>query len=223
MVWKAQIPSQRNTTSMHRNMDSFRAPHLTTMEDGDGERPQDHSYLDRHLVEARTVLVSGPITDKMAREFTVRLMVIERMDPERPVTVMINSPGGSADSGFAMYDLMRFVRPPLLTVVNGLCASAAILVLLGAEGKRRFSMPESRFMIHQPATTGHGTASDLDITAREIIKLRERYNRIISNATGQEMEKVLGDSKRDFWLNATEALEYGLVTEVVTERSQMED
>ena len=197
-----------------------------TLEDGDdgsGERIHDHGYLDRHLVEARTVLVSGPITDNLAREFTKRIMVIERMDPERPVTVMINSPGGSADSGFAMYDLMRFVRPPLIAVVNGLCASAAILVLLGAEKKRRFCMPESRFMIHQPATTGHGSASDLDITAREILKLRERYNRIISDSTGEKMEKVAEDSRRDFWLNAPEAVDYGLVTGVVTQRSEIED
>ena len=111
-------------------------------------------------------------------------------------------------------------------VALGLCAFfclGVVLVLLGAEGKRRFSMPESRFMIHQPATTGHGTASDLDITAREILKLRERYNRIIADATGQDMEKVLEDSRRDFWLNSGEALEYGLVSEVVTERRQIEE
>ena len=208
---------------MHRNHDSSRSHNLPTLEGGDGQPAQDHSYLDRHLVEARTVLVSGPITDKLAREFTKRLMVIERMDPELPVTVMINSPGGSADSGFAMYDLMRFASPPMITVINGLCASAAILVLLGAEAKRRFSMPESRFMIHQPATTGQGTASDLDITAREILKLRERYNRIIADASGQDMDRVLEDSRRDFWLNAGEALEYGLVSKVVTERRQIVD
>lgn len=207
---------------MHRNENSPRSHGLPALEDGDGERLLDHGYLERHLIEARTVLVSGPITDKLAREFTKRLMVIERMDPERPVTIMINSPGGSADSGFAMYDLMRFVSPPLITVINGLCASAAILVLLGAEGKRRFSMPESRFMIHQPATTGQGTSSDLDITAREILKLRERYNRIIADTSGQKMERVLEDSRRDFWLNAAEALEYGLVSQVVTERRQIE-
>ena len=208
---------------MHRNEDLYGGSSLPTrLEDGDGERGPEYSYLDRHLVEARTVLVSGPITDKLARDFTKRLMVIERLDPERPVTVMINSPGGSADSGFAMYDLMRFVAPPMITVVNGLCASAAVLVLLGADKSRRFTMPESRVMIHQPATTGHGTASDLDITAREILKLRERYNRIISNSTGQELEKVLGDSRRDFWLNSEESVEYGLVTRVVSERSEIE-
>ena len=209
---------------MHRN-DYGGAGLPTRLDDGDegaGERGLEYSYLDRHLVEARMVLVSGPITDKLARDFTKRLMVIERQDPERPITVMINSPGGSADSGFAMYDLMRFVSPPMITVVNGLCASAAVLVLLGADKERRFSLPESRVMIHQPATTGHGTASDLDITAREILKLRERYNRIISSSTGQELEKVLGDSRRDFWLNSEEATEYGLVTRIVSERSEIE-
>ena len=210
---------------MHPKHHPFPGSHRT-LEDGDdgaGERVFDHGFLDRHLMEARTVLVSGPITDKLAREFTKTMTVIERMDPERSVTVIINSPGGSADSGFAMYDLMRFLQPPLLTVVNGLCASAAILVLLGAEKKRRYCMPESRFMIHQPATTGHGTASDLDITAREILKLRERYNRIISDSTGTDMEKVLEDSRRDFWLNGTEAVDYGLVNCVVTKRDEIED
>ena len=128
---------------MHRNEDPHGGPTLPTpLQNGDegaGERGPEFSYLDRQLVEARMVLVSGPITDKLARDFTKRLMVIERKDPERPITVMINSPGGSADSGFAMFDLMRFVAPPMITVVNGLCASAAVLVLLGADKSRRFT------------------------------------------------------------------------------------
>jgi ATP-dependent Clp protease protease subunit len=135
--------------------------------------------------------------------------------------VLINSPGGSADSGFAIYDMLRFVAPPIVTVVNGLCASAGILVHLAGDKGKRFALPESRFMIHQPSTAGQGTASDLDITAQEVIKLRERYIRIIADATGQDRERVLHDARRDFWLNSAQALEYGLVDEVVRERSEL--
>lgn len=178
-------------------------------------------FLERTLVDSRTLLVSGPVSDEMAQHVASRLIVMERLDPERPITVMINSPGGSADAGFAIYDMLRFVTPPIRTVVNGLCASAAILILLATDKKNRFSLPESRFLIHQPSTTGHGTASDLDITAREILKLRERYNKIIAETTGQQVEKVLADARRDFWLNAKESLDYGLVCKILKKRSDM--
>ncbi len=186
-----------------------------------GAKGGDGSLLDRHLLASRTVVLAGPVSDKLAQFCQVRLLAMERMDKERPITVLINSPGGSADSGFAIYDMLRFVQPPIRTIVNGLCASAAILIGLAAEKKDRYALPESRFLIHQPSTTGQGTASDLDITAREIIKLRERYNRIIAERTGQNPEKVLTDAKRDFWLNAKEALEYGLISKVVRKRSEL--
>ncbi len=136
-------------------------------------------------------------------------------------STVINSPGGSADAGFAIYDLLRFIKPPVITVVNGLCASAGILIQLATEKKRRFCMPEARFMIHQPSTMGRGTASDLDITAREILKLRDRYNKIIGEATGRSSDKVLEDARRDFWLDAGQALEYGLVHKVVKRRDEL--
>ena len=180
-------------------------------------------FLDRKLVESRTLLITGPVDDKLAQYCSSRLLVMERMHPEKPITVLINSPGGSADSGFAIYDMLRFVTSPIRTVVNGLCASAAILVLLAAEKKNRFSLTESRFLIHQPSTAGHGTASDLEITAKEILKLRERYNKIISEQTGHPIEKVLADARRDFWLNAKDAIEYGLISKIVKKRSELPD
>ena len=180
------------------------------------------SFLEKHLVESRTLLVFGPITDTLARTCAERLFVMEAYDPDKPVTVLINSPGGSADSGFAIYDMLRFVRCPVRTIVNGLCASAGILVHLAADKDDRFTLPESRFMIHQPSTAGRGTASDLDITAREVLKLRERYVRIIAEATGQTDERVLEDARRDFWLNATEAQEYGLAARVISARGDVD-
>jgi ATP-dependent Clp protease protease subunit len=179
--------------------------------------------IEKRLLDARTVLIHGPVDDKLASHCCSRLMVLEQMDPERPITVMITSPGGSADSGFAIYDMLRFVRPPVFTVVNGLCASAAILIQLATDKDKRVATPQSRFLIHQPSTAGFGTASDLDITAREVIKLRHRYNQIISDATGQDPEKVLEDARRDFWLNAEEAIEYGLIQKVVVSHAELDD
>jgi ATP-dependent Clp protease protease subunit len=187
-----------------------------------GEQPrQTLSPYEKALFESRTLLISGPVDDRMLRDATVRCLAMEQKDQKKPITVFINSPGGSADAGFAIYDLLRFLKPPVITVVNGLCASAGILVHLAAEKKRRFCLPESRFMIHQPSTMGRGTASDLDITAKEILKLRDRYNRIIADACGKGVEQVLEAARRDFWLDAGQALEYGLVHKVVKRRDEL--
>ena len=182
---------------------------------GRGESKDIAAYVDKALLKSRMLMITGPISDALARFVSSRLLVMEAAHPEKPITVFINSPGGSADSGFAIYDMIRFVRPPVRTVVNGLCASAAILVHLAGRKGQRYCLPESRFLIHQPSTYGRGTASDLDITAREIIKLRERYNKIIAQETGQNEQRVLTDAARDFWLNAKEALDYGVVNKVV--------
>lgn len=192
-------------------------PHLDEDDDDPrGGRPgRDSTFFDRQLTEARILQITGPITDTLARYCATRLLVMEQLDADKPITVFINSPGGSADSGFAMYDMLRYVRPRVRTVVNGLCASAAILVLLAADKKDRFSLPESRFLLHQPSTMGRGTAADLDITAREILKLRDRYNRIVAETCSQELERIVEDTRRDFWLSANEAKEYGLVSRIV--------
>jgi ATP-dependent Clp protease protease subunit len=185
-------------------------------EGGGGANP-----YEKALFESRTLLISGPVDDKMLKEATIRCLAMEQKDAKKPITVLINSPGGSAVAGFAIYDMLRFVKPPVITVVNGLCASAGILIHLAAERKRRFCLPESRFMIHQPSTMGRGTASDLDITAKEILKLRDRYNKIIAEQCGTTPEKVTESARRDFWLDAGQALEYGLVHKVVTRRDEL--
>ena len=191
-------------------------------EHGDKDRPTPSPY-EKALFDSRTLLLSGPVDDKMLKEATVRCLAMEQKDSKKPITVFINSPGGSADAGFAIYDLLRFIKPPVTTVVNGLCASAGILIHLAGDKKRRFCLPESRFMIHQPSTMGRGTASDLDITAKEILKLRDRYNRIIAETCGKTPEQVTEASRRDFWLDAGQALEYGLVSKVVKKRDELPD
>jgi ATP-dependent Clp protease protease subunit len=179
-------------------------------------------YIERALIKGRILMLTGPINDRLARYVSTRLLVMESEHPEKPVTIFINSPGGSADSGFAIYDMIRFVRPPIRTVVNGLCASAAILVFLAGDKGQRFSLPESRFLIHQPSSYSMGTASDLDIAAREILKLRERYIKVISTETGQTDKKVLEDAARDFWLNSSAAKDYGLVTRIINAREDID-
>ncbi|MCU0863351.1 MAG: ATP-dependent Clp protease proteolytic subunit [Planctomycetes bacterium] len=185
-------------------------------EGGAGPNP-----YEKALFESRTLLISGPVDDKMLRDATVRILAMEQKDAKKAITVYINSPGGSADAGFAIYDLLRFVKPPINTVVNGLCASAGILIHLATDKKRRFCLSESRFMIHQPSTMGRGTASDLDITAKEILKLRDRYNRIIAETCNKTLEQVTDAARRDFWLDAGQALEYGLVAKVLKKRDDL--
>lgn len=177
---------------------------------------------EKALFESRTLLISGGVDDKMLKEATMRVMAMEAEDADAPITVMINSPGGSADAGFAIYDLLRFVSCPVRTIVNGLCASAGILIHLAGDDGNRFCMSESRFMIHQPSTGGRGQASDLEITAREVIKLRDRYNKIIGDACSKDPDDVFQAARRDFWLDATQALEYGLIDKVVVNRKDLD-
>ena len=174
---------------------------------------------EKALFKSRTILISGPVDDKMLKEATIRAM--EEKDADAPITVLINSPGGSADAGFAIYDMLRFVAPPVRTVVNGLSASAGILIHLAGDKGQRYCMPESRFMIHQPSTMGRGQASDLDITAKEIIKLRDRYNRIIADACDKKIEDITEAARRDWWLDSKEALEYGLVNKIIETRKDL--
>ncbi len=177
---------------------------------------------EKALMEARSILVHGPVDDKLCTSVVGRLLALEKMDASAPVTLFINSPGGSADAGFAIYDLIRFVSCPVRCVVNGLCASAAVLIHLGAEKGQRFATPGSRFLIHQPSTQGQGSASDLDITAQQIVKIRERYNQIVADAAGKKAKDVLSDVNRDFWLDAEEAKKYGVVDKVLESRSQLD-
>jgi ATP-dependent Clp protease protease subunit len=196
--------------------DDHEHPGQEKEKEGGGPNP-----YEKALFESRTLLISGPVDDKMLRDATVRILAMEQKDSKKAITVYINSPGGSADAGFAIYDLLRFVKPPINTVVNGLCASAGILIHLATDKKRRFCLSESRFMIHQPSTMGRGTASDLDITAKEILKLRDRYNRIIAETCNKTLEQVTDAARRDFWLDAGQALEYGLVAKVLKKRDDL--
>ncbi|MDQ3036964.1 MAG: ATP-dependent Clp protease proteolytic subunit [Myxococcota bacterium] len=178
--------------------------------------------IEDRLLESRTILVGEEVTDALYRKVASALLVLEQKDPKGPITVLVNSPGGSADSGFAMYDLLRFTCCPVRTIANGLVASAAVLVFLAAPKGSRLSLPSSRFLLHQPSTITRGQSTDIDIAARQIIELRKRYNTIVSDTTGKSLEVVERDSERDFWLTAPTAQEYGLVDRIVTRRAELD-
>ena len=169
----------------------------------------------RKLLDHRTVLLCGPVTDDLAREILAQLLVLDAADAAKPIRVYVNSPGGSVDAGYAIYDMMRFVRAPLYTICAGLAASAATVILLGAAKDRRYTLPNTRFLLHQPSTGMQGTASDVAIGAKEILKLREKVNRLLAAETGQKLERIAEDTHRDYWMSAEEAREYGLVTHIV--------
>ena len=190
-------------------------------EEEQGEASPDRAVLDR-MLKSRTIIASKPVDDKLARDVIAQLLMLEGEDPDRPITVIINSPGGSADSGFAMLDAINFVKPDVRTITMGMCASAAVMIHLGAEKKNRFVTANSRFLLHQPSMRSMGQASDLEIVSREIDRIRERYNRIVSEQCGVALDKVNEDVNRDFWLTAEEAVEYGLADRVITSRNEIE-
>jgi len=190
------------------------------------EKPKDpkggsSEGIEVKLLESRTILVEGPVSDKMYRAIVARLLFLETKDPKAGITVMVNSPGGSADSGFGIYDVMRFISCPITSVCAGLCASAAVLIYLGGAKGRRFMTPNSRFLLHQPSTQAVGQASDMEITANEIIRTRKKYAEIVAKEINSTREKVESDSNRDFWLGAEESKKYGLVDKIIVSRSEM--
>jgi ATP-dependent Clp protease protease subunit len=179
-------------------------------------------FIDRELLDSRTIIISQAIDSQLAKGIYSRLILLEKDNPEQPITVIVNSQGGSADSGFGIYDMLKFVKPAIVTLTAGLCASAAIIVFLAGEKDKRFALPNSRFLLHQPSTTAVGPASDLEITANQILKIRDQFNRIVAEETGKNIEKVTGDSNRDFWLSASDALEYGLISKIIRKREEIE-
>lgn len=184
-------------------------------------KEENKSFLVERLLKCRTIMCSDTVDDEMVESVAKQLFILEEEDREKPIRVFINSPGGAADSGFAIYDLFRFANPRIVTVCSGICASAAIMIFLGADEGYRFSFPNSRFLLHQPSTTAQGSASDLQITAKEILKIRERYNEIVGRHTGRSIEQVTNDSARDFWLNPEEAVKYGLADRVVSSSKEL--
>ena len=176
----------------------------------------------QEFLKTRQILLSGEINKESAENFNKQLLIMESNNRELPVYVYIDSPGGDVSAGFAIYDMIRFVSCPVILIGNGLIASAAALILLSVPKERRFSLPNSHFLIHQPLMGGsRGVATDIEITAQEISKSRENLTKLIAEATGKDFETVKKDTERDHWLTAQEAADYGIVGTIISSRKEL--
>ncbi|WP_338054524.1 ATP-dependent Clp endopeptidase proteolytic subunit ClpP [Thalassobacillus pellis] len=177
-----------------------------------GERSYD---IFSRLLKDRIVMVSDEINDHMANSIVAQLLFLAADDPEKDISLYINSPGGSTTAGFAIYDTMQYIKPDVQTICTGMAASfGAMLLLAGTKGKR-YALPNSEIMIHQPLGGARGQATDLEISAKRILKLRSHINEIIAERTGQPVEKVAVDTDRDYFMSAEEAKEYGIIDEII--------
>lgn len=167
------------------------------------------------LLKARTVMLFGGIEPKLTREVIQQLVLLDQMSKTKPIRLLINSPGGLADDGFAIFDMVRFISAPVLTICTGLAASAATIVMVAPPKERRFILPHTRVMLHQPSGGARGTASDIAISAKEILRLRKKANELFARETGQPLDKIEKDMHRDFWMAPEEALAYGLVGKIL--------
>ena len=181
-------------------------------EENEKEKPK-KSMMDR-LLETRTITIFGEINMKLAQEVTEKLMLLAA-DSDDDIKIFINSPGGHVESGDTIFDMIRFVKPTVKVIGTGWVASAGALIYSAAERENRFSLPNTRFLLHQPMGGVRGQAQDIKIEAEEIIKMRELLNRIFSEQTGQLLEKVSKDTDRNFWMGAQQAIDYGLVGKIV--------
>ncbi len=184
-----------------------------------GERAYD---IYSRLLKDRIIFLGSAMNDEIANLIVAQLLFLESEDPEKDINFYINSPGGVVTAGLAVYDTMQYIKPDVSTVCIGQAASmGALLLSVGAKGKR-FSLPNSRIMIHQPLGGAQGQASDIKIQATEILRMKDSLNQILAFHTGQKIEKVADDTDRDFFMSATEAMDYGLIDQVVTDRKDVE-
>jgi len=172
------------------------------------------------FLKTRQILLSGEINKSLAEKVVRQLLVLEA-DSDEPVKVYIDSPGGDAHAGYAIFDMLRFINAPIYTIGMGLVASAGSIILLAAPKKNRFALPNSQYLIHQPLSGIKGVATEIEIHAKELEKMRVRINKLISEETGVDAEKVSKDTDRDFWMDATEAKAYGLVSKVIAARKDL--
>jgi ATP-dependent Clp protease protease subunit len=182
---------------------------------GRGERAYD--IYSRPLRD-RVVFLVGPVNDQTANLVVAQLLFLESENPDKDISLYVNSPGGSVSAGLSIYDTMQFIKPDVSTLCMGMAASmGSFLLMAGAKGKR-FALPNSRVMIHQPSGGAQGQATDIEIQAREILKTREQLNRIYAERTGQPLERIAADMERDRWMSPSEALDYGLIDKVLERR-----
>jgi len=179
-----------------------------------------HDPLLVKMLKTRTILLSGEINKELAEKTIRQLLLLEDMGDD-PIRIFIDSPGGDADAGYAIFDMIRFVKPQVWIIGMGLVASAAAIILLASPKERRIGLPNSHYLIHQPLSGIRGVATDIEIHARELDKLRAKINRLISEETGVPVEQVEKDTDRDYWMIAEEAVKYGLISRIITNRDEL--
>ncbi|MBC3916797.1 ATP-dependent Clp protease proteolytic subunit [Undibacterium sp. CY18W] len=189
-------------------------------DDKDNNDVQRSPFLEEKAFKSRTVLVFGTINDKLAAEVSKRLIALAA-ESKDPITILVSSPGGHVESGDVIHDIVKFIDAPVNMVGTGWVGSAAVNVFLSVPKERRVCLPNTRFLIHQPSGGCGGQATDIAIQAREIVKVRERIAALIAKESGQTLEKVTADIDRDYWMSATEASEYGLVSRIIVKQTEL--
>lgn len=179
------------------------------------------SILTEKLLESRTIIISGEINQALAEKICTQLLILEKISDD-PIKIFINSQGGHVEAGDTIHDMIKFVKPKVIMIGTGWVASAGITIYLAADKENRYSLPNTRYMIHQPLGGFSGQATDIGIEAEEILKVRKRINTLISTATDQPLERVENDTDRNYWLNSSDAKSYGIVNKIITNRDELE-
>ncbi|MGX6979834.1 ATP-dependent Clp protease proteolytic subunit [Vagococcus elongatus] len=182
-------------------------------------KEMDNLFAER-LLKSRTIFISGGVDQELAKDISTKLLLLEAASDE-PITIFLNSQGGHVEAGDTIHDMIKFVKPEVKIIGTGWVASAGITIYLAAKPENRYSLPNTRYMIHQPAGGVQGQSTEIQIEAKEIVKMRERINRLIATATGQSYEKVAQDTDRNFWMSVDEAKEYGIVTHLIENREDL--
>lgn len=189
-------------------------------EKDDKKKPEVADPLTEKFLKTRQIILSGEINKELAEKVIRQILVLES-DNDNPIYIYIDSPGGDVHAGFAIFDMIQFVNAPVYLIGMGLIASAAALILLAVDKKHRLALPNSQYLIHQPMSGMKGVATDIEIHAQEMAKTRDKLNKIISDATGKPLEQVAKDTDRDYWLNAEESKDYGLVSKIISTRKEL--
>ncbi|MGI5074510.1 ATP-dependent Clp protease proteolytic subunit [Treponema vincentii] len=180
-----------------------------------------NDQLMQKFLNTRQIILSGEVNKELAEKVIRQLLILEADSASKPIYVYIDSPGGDVDAGFAIFDMIRFIKPPVYTIGMGLVASAGALILLATPKNRRLGLPNSHYLIHQPLSGIKGVATDIEIHAKEIEKIRAKINALIAEETGKDVDEVAKDTDRDYWLSAVEAVNYGLILQVIKTRSDL--
>ena len=184
------------------------------------EEEKKESFLLERLIKSRSIVIAGEINQKLVERVSQQLLILAQESGD-PITIYLNTQGGHVESGDSIHDLIRFVKPKVRMVGTGWVASAGITIYLAADKEERYSFPNTRYMIHQPMGGTQGQASDIQIEAKEIVKMRKRINKLIANRTERDIKKVEVDTERNFWMSPTEAMEYGIVNKIIQSQGEL--